>query len=283
MGVSRRQLVVGIGAGLLWPYRTPGAEPWDPFADPPQAYPRYWKKILFRSDRLNRKINQLLTRYENRKAYRNRRLMDALIFLLYAYWRTFEKREDRSKAAQLLYRLGQKFSQRAPDLPEGFMAQTIALGLEGMVIGILDALNLLPGYRRNLKRAVELDPSYHWGLPYSMLGVLYAKAPPFPLAMGDLGKAEKYFRKAEKLAKGRSAIWYLFYGEFLYIKTGDIHQVENMRRRMHQEMDPPDAYEYYIYDLSENDFAKLIETIRAGKYDRYLYTPLLPKAQPGGV
>jgi hypothetical protein len=254
---------------------------WDPFSAPPEKYRLYWQKILFSSSVLKKRIDALSLRLE--KGERSPRLLDALIFLLYAYWRSFEGREDRSRVAQLLFRVGKKLSEVAPDLPHGFMAQTIALGLEAISAGILNALQIIPLYQRNLKKAMELNPRYHWGLPITLTAALYTKTPPFPVSVGNLSEAEKYYQEGGKIARGKSALWYLFYAEYLYIVKNEIREVHRLREQMKKEMDPPDAYEYYIYDLSEGDFKNLIQVIEEGRYDRYLYSPLLPRGTPGGV
>jgi tetratricopeptide (TPR) repeat protein len=197
-----------------------------------------------------------------------------MIFLYgYAYWRILP-REEKENFSRALYTMGKEIADKIPLSPTGYMIQTAATGLSVLTAGVLNALHLLPIYRKNLQEAINRKPDYFWGLPYILLGAMYLKAPPFPLSIGDLAQAESALRKAEPLSRRKYAFWYIFYIEYLYLSSG-IDKAREYERELLREVVPPTSYLAYIWDTAVVDVKNFFSAVKENRYDKYLYSPLL--------
>ena len=58
------------------------------------------------------------------------------------------------------------------------------------------ALSLVKRIAEAAKRAVDLAPDYDRGGPWRLLGLLYAKAPPWPTSIGDVEEGIRWLRQA---------------------------------------------------------------------------------------
>lgn len=99
-----------------------------------------------------------------------------------------------------------------PDRAEPYVWKGIALSAQAKHKGI-SALSSVRQARRDLERAIAIDPAAADGAAYNALAMLYAKVPSWPIAFGNDKKAEEYFHKA--LAVSSNLDTNYRFGEFL--------------------------------------------------------------------
>jgi hypothetical protein len=103
---------------------------------------------------------------------------------------------------------------KAPNKPEGHYWLGVAYGAWAEANGILNSLQYAGTISDEMSKSISLDPLYHHGSAYMVRGRVYAKAPGWPLSIGDGTKAEADYKQS--LAYGpenRKA--YRFYAEYL--------------------------------------------------------------------
>lgn len=120
---------------------------------------------------------------------------------LYVWLGVHQKERDQELA---YYQRAVKVASRAvklyPDHPGPHYWLGVAYGLMADTCNFLRALEFIQPLKKQMKRLMELDPSYEYGGPYRVLGRLYTKLP--ALMGGDLDLAERYLRKAVSLGPG---------------------------------------------------------------------------------
>ena len=99
----------------------------------------------------------------------------------------------------------------------------------------LGALGIAKAARRDLERAIELDPVALDGSAYTSLGTLYHKVPGWPIGFGDHDKAEQLLRKALDINPNGIDANY-FYGE-LQLELG--HRAEAAQYLTRAKAAPP--------------------------------------------
>ena len=132
----------------------------------------------------------------------------------------YQKDEDQQQNSyeKLLERSDAKLKSY-PDQPEILIWHAI---IEASYAGSLSAINPTAlGYVRNakkdLEKAIDLDPDVLDGSAYTSLGSLYYQVPGWPLGFGDDDKADKYLKKGlEVNPDGIDANY--FYADFLISK-----------------------------------------------------------------
>jgi hypothetical protein len=78
-------------------------------------------------------------------------------------------------------------------------------GLSGGIIAIRSSQKA----RVDFERVFEQNPSYENGSLAAYLGLLYAKAPPWPLGLRDAQKAQQYMSQAQKVGQFNPEVQYL--------------------------------------------------------------------------
>lgn len=81
-----------------------------------------------------------------------------------------------------------------PDNADAHYFLGVCLGRIGEEQGILNSLFLVDPIAKEMEKVLSLDPKY--GQAQHVLGVLYRKAPGWPLSRGDIKKALEYGRQA---------------------------------------------------------------------------------------
>jgi tetratricopeptide (TPR) repeat protein len=111
----------------------------------------------------------------------------------------FEKDSLNKLNVERIFQIGTHAGKRAKELEnkrvEGYYWYAVNLGKYSLLQGKMDALEKAPEMRDALLQAAKIDPSYHWGGPYRILGCLYDQLPPF-ISFGDKEEARKYFKEA---------------------------------------------------------------------------------------
>lgn len=246
---------------------------------PPSHYQEFTRRFIYDPRQLAQIVKRLYEAYESSK---DPRFAEAVFFYTYAWWRATPTREERERIALWLNEVGKKVEAHHRQSPLGFIFQAAATGMIVVSTGILNALNLVPRYRQMLEQAIALNSDYFYGLLYILMAALYLKVPPFPVAVGDMGKARKYLEQAAPLARRKYGFWYIFYGEYLLLTEGP-QALEKLSGELIREVNPPNAYLAYIRDSAISDLRFLLEKFQNKAYDKYLYTPLLEVAKPSGL
>ena len=98
--------------------------------------------------------------------------------------------------------------------PEGHYWLGVAYGAWAEANGILNSLQLAGTIAEEMTKVLAIDPTYNNGSAFMVRGRVYAKAPGWPLSVGDGSKAEADFKQALKYGPvNRKA--YRFYAEYL--------------------------------------------------------------------
>ncbi len=107
----------------------------------------------------------------------------------------------KSKKADI-FEAGKSAAERAqkaaPDKTEGYYWFGVNLGRASEVRGIMNSLFSVDTLRKSQEKVLEIDPED--GFAHHVLGVLYRKAPGWPLACGDSKKSLHHAQKAVQYA-----------------------------------------------------------------------------------
>jgi len=106
--------------------------------------------------------------------------------------------------------LADRFEGRA----EPLIWKAILLTSYADAISNLESLAKIQEARDLLLRAIEIDEKALDGFGYVMLGILYDRAPGWPLSIGDNDKARMYLEKGLSISPDDIDVNY-FYGRFL--------------------------------------------------------------------
>lgn len=123
--------------------------------------------------------------------------------------------QPREAALELLARDAQALTERYPQRAEAWIWPGIIRSTLAGAKGGLGALGAAKAARRDLERALALDPAALDGSACASLGTLYYKVPGWPIGFGDDEKAERLLRQALQINPDGIDANY-FYGEFLY-------------------------------------------------------------------
>jgi tetratricopeptide (TPR) repeat protein len=119
-----------------------------------------------------------------------------------AGWLADELYNDKTKRAHYSG-VGRDYSKAAIDLNpngvEGHYYSGITTGL-WVTTEVIGAKFDAPKVRDAAKKASQIDPKFDRGGPYRLLGIVYAKAPPWPASIGDTEKGVDYLKKALEIA-----------------------------------------------------------------------------------
>ncbi|WP_426440327.1 tetratricopeptide repeat protein [Bradyrhizobium genosp. P] len=102
-----------------------------------------------------------------------------------------------------------------PDRPEVLIWDGIITSERASMASAFSALGLARRARDILEQAYKMAPAKLDAGATTSLGVLYYRAPGFPIGFGDTAKARQLLEQAVKLAPAGLDAWY-FYGDFLY-------------------------------------------------------------------
>ena len=193
----------------------------------------------------------------------------------YNWWRVAPLGPERIRIARIGRRIAASVETQFPEAPVGYFWGASYAGLEALSRGILDALQLIPDNLRRLEWVDARFPDYFYGGAALLLGKGYIKIPPFPLSIGNLDKGLHYLNKAADWQKGKIAMWYLFYAEAVYLKTGSVPQALAVLDRIGTDVHPVDAGARYALETALIDAASFRKALKAGNYNKYTWDPLL--------
>jgi len=130
-----------------------------------------------------------------------------------------ETNEDRqlTQMKKLAAKAG-TISAQYPTYAEPKIWHAIILSTVAGMDGGLGALDMAKQAKALLEQAIKINPNALEGSAYTSLGTLYYKAPMWPIAFGDNGKARAYLEQARAINPNGIDPNY-FYGDFL-VGTG---------------------------------------------------------------
>jgi len=105
------------------------------------------------------------------------------------------------------------------DVPALFWAATSWLSWAGLNVDDPEIFLALPKIKIMLKRCIELDETYKYGIAHTVLGVLYASRPVAHGGKPEMAKAE--FDRAFELSEGRMLVFKLSYAQYYAYQIQD--------------------------------------------------------------
>lgn len=123
--------------------------------------------------------------------------------------------KPRVAALELLVQDAEAVTGRYPQRAEGWIWSGIIRSTLAGAKGGLGALGIAKAAKRDLERAIELDPAALDGSAYTSLGTLYSKVPGWPIGFGNEKKAQSLLLEALQINPDGIDANY-FYGQFLY-------------------------------------------------------------------
>jgi tetratricopeptide (TPR) repeat protein len=123
--------------------------------------------------------------------------------------------KPRVAALELLVQDAEAVTGRYPQRAEGWIWSGIIRYTLAGAKGGLGALGIAKAAKRDLERAIELDPAALDGSAYTSLGTLYSKVPGWPIGFGNEKKAQSLLQEALRINPDGIDANY-FYGQFLY-------------------------------------------------------------------
>ena len=131
-----------------------------------------------------------------------------------------------------------------PDKVEGHFWRGVHMGRTGEEKGILNSLFLVGPIKDEMEKCIKIDPTFDEA--YYVLGVLYRKAPSWPLSCGDIKKSKEELLLAIKYNPNR-LLSHLGLAE-TYINTGDYNEArEELNKVINLPFEPdriPEDKEY---------------------------------------
>lgn len=231
---------------------------------------RYLRRLWRREE--NERIIQFL--FEEWEKERDPDVGEWALLFSYHWWRMEPLGEKRVRVARVARKMSLMYQSYHPEDIRGFFWNAVHTGMEALSLGILNALQHIPTFTRNLEIVLKRDPTYFYGGTYTLLAKMYMKVPPFPLSVGDLTLSKKYLEEGRKYQERKIALWYLVAGELKIIEK-KIDEGIRLLKRMEEEVRPTDAMTMYALIAGIHDGTKLREVVEKGTYDRYQWDPLL--------
>lgn len=198
---------------------------------------------------------------------------------VYVWWRLAEAKEDRIRISQVGRKMAQEVRSRMPEHPAGYLWAAVFLGTETLSRGVLDALYLMPEFRRNLAAAAAIDPDYFYGTAQMLEAKLYIKLPPRPLSLGDLARGREILKKSEARLRTRYAYWHLFAAE-LELQRSGIAAARAILDKIATEVHPVDVTTAWVKESSLVDAERLLAAVSDGSYNKYTWDAQLFPARP---
>lgn len=197
----------------------------------------------------------------------------ALMYTL-NWWRAVDLGAPRVRTSRIGIRMAQAITQQFPSKSMGPFWTAVFVGAESISRGILDAIQNVPEFQRNLAIAEKEDPSYMYGSPILLQAKMFIKLPPFPVSIGDLDKGVDYLERARPHAERKMAFWDIFLAEAVYLKSGR-DACFQILDRIAEHVKPVDGATMFVYEMTLSDAASMRAAITNGTYNKYTWDPML--------
>lgn len=136
---------------------------------------------------------------------------------------------EREKEFERLLKQAERVTVQNPNRAEALIWQGIIESTYAGAKGGLGALGHAKNAKKNLERAIEIDPKALDGSAYTSLGSLYYQVPGWPIGFGDNKKAAEFLKKGLAINPNGIDPNY-FQGDFLF-KSGDLAGAEQSLRK----------------------------------------------------
>ncbi len=170
--------------------------------------------------------------------------------------------KDKRAGFETLAEQATALATSKPDRPDALIWEGIVLSsLAGEKQGLdkLSALGLIKRARERYENAIRIDAAALNGSALNSLGVLYAKAPGWPLSFGDKAKAEENFQAAlQRNPAGIDPNY--FYGEFLLDQGKAALAIEHLEKALKA---PPRPGRQIADEGRRKEVTALLEKARA--------------------
>ncbi len=136
---------------------------------------------------------------------------------------------QQEKSFEALIKEAEKLVSKNPNQAETMIWHAIIESSYAGAKGGLGALGHVKNAKKNLERALEINPNALDGSAYTSLGSLYYQVPGWPIGFGDDKKATEFLRKGLAINPDGIDPNY-FYGDFLF-RNGDLAGAEKSLRK----------------------------------------------------
>ncbi len=195
-------------------------------------------------------------------------------------WRLENKDlKRRLQFANVVLRAGEEAVRLKPNHPGGHHWLGAGVGMIGLTQGVLNSLQLVPRLKDAMEKSVELNPGWLHASAMAQLARLYTMVPGFPVAIGDLDKAEKYAREAIRL-EPNYALQRLYLADLLWYRGKNDEALAELARL--EKLKPVDELTYFALETSRVKARELAALIRKGE-TRARFYDVLSDIQPGLV
>ena len=133
--------------------------------------------------------------------------------------------KDKLKTSREILEKAKNLTKENPTNSDAYLWYGIALSVNAKhekAESLSTALEVIREAKDNLEKSIELNPEAEEGRAYSTLGMIYAKAPVWPISFGSNSKAEENFKKAIAIGPNNMDNNYRW-GEFL-MKQGEVEE-----------------------------------------------------------
>ena len=137
----------------------------------------------------------------------------------YYVWQKAAPKAERLDVAKTIILYGRKATELNADGAEGWHWLAIGIGALGLTQGVLNSMQLVPEFRKNMERSIELDPDYYESSGMRNLARMYTLLPGMPVSIGSDAKAKELLDACEKKYPNFS-LTYLYLADW-YWKRGD--------------------------------------------------------------
>lgn len=197
----------------------------------------------------------------------------------YIWWRTLADRHARIRYSLAGARMADRFIGDHPGDPYGYLWRAVFTGTEVLSRGVLDALQLIPTFQKQLERSRTIDPAIIYSLSGLLLAKMYIKLPPFPVSIGNVARGLEILEELRPVQEGVYAFWYLFRAEAALGREGSEEAFAWLGRL--SEVRPRDMQGAYALDSTLADAETFRLAVRNGSYNKYTWDPYLEPARPG--
>lgn len=128
------------------------------------------------------------------------------------------------------------FIKKYPNKADGYLWAAVIRGSLAQAINGLSALGIVKEARKDLEKAIAIDPKAEDGYAYGVLGLMYSRVPGWPIAFGSDKKARETLKKGLALNPDGMNINY-FYAQYLF-DNDDYRKALTYARKAEQAVPP---------------------------------------------
>lgn len=193
-----------------------------------------------------------------------RAAFDDELFALQQRWATTRYQvsgDEQKNQLKKLVEAADDFAKKNPDKADGYIWAAVARGSLAEAINGVSSLGIAKAAKQNLEQAIAIDPKAEDGYAYGVLGLMYSKAPGWPLAFGDNKKAQEMLQEGLEVSPNGMNINY-FYAEYLF-DEGDYKKAQRYAEKAAQATPPRPPEQSLAVANRQREIRELNEKIKA--------------------